>query len=453
MTAPGRVVRVERREHQVAGERGVDGDVGRLEVADLADHDHVGVLAHDVPEARRERQPDLRLDVDLVDAAKLVLDRILDGDDLLVGRVDLVEGGVERRGLAGAGRPGDQEHAVGQADDALDRPPVPLLEAEVVERHQDRRPVEDPHDDALAVERGHRRHAEVEPPPLEAHADAAVLGQAPLGDVQLRHDLDARGDRRLEALRRRLGVEEHAVDAVADPEAVLERLDVDVGRVRLDRVLDEEVDQPDHRRVERHVPERGEVLAAGVVSALVVADRLDDLLDRRRARPEVALDRLEDRGLGGHGQADVDPQRPAQLVDDGRVGRIGAGHHEDAVLDGEGTEAVLAHVLGRQPLEERRARRELLAADVGDLEVAGESLPHLLRAREAEPDQRVGQMLAGGLTVCLGPRQLSVREEACPGQPSSEGRGMAGFHGLEPNSLRQFDTLPDRARGGKECFP
>ena len=175
-----------------------------------------------------------------------------------------------------------------------------------------------------------------------------------------------------------------------------------------------------------------EVLAAGVVSALVVADRLDDLLHRRRAGAEVPLDRLEDRGFGRHRQADVDPQRSAQFVDDGRVGRIGARHHEDAVIDGEGTEAVLTHVLGRQPLEEWRARGELVATDVGDLEVPGQGLSHLLGAREPEPDERVGQMLAGGLTVCLGPRQLCVREEACPGQPSSEGRGMAGIHGVEP---------------------
>ncbi len=41
---PRRVVRVQRRQHQVPGERRLQRDVGRLDVPDLADHDHVRVL-------------------------------------------------------------------------------------------------------------------------------------------------------------------------------------------------------------------------------------------------------------------------------------------------------------------------------------------------------------------------------------------------------------------------
>ena len=39
VSADGRVVGVQRAEHQVAGQRGLDGDLGRLRVADLADQD------------------------------------------------------------------------------------------------------------------------------------------------------------------------------------------------------------------------------------------------------------------------------------------------------------------------------------------------------------------------------------------------------------------------------
>ena len=42
---------------------------------------------------------------------------------------------------------------------------------------------------------------------------------------------------------------QHAVDAEADDEAVLERLDVDVGRVVLDRLRQDRVDQLDDRRL------------------------------------------------------------------------------------------------------------------------------------------------------------------------------------------------------------
>src|SRR5207245_5417374 len=102
------VVGVQRGEDHVSGEGGLDGDVDRLQVADLADQDDVGVLADDVPQAGGEGQPDLRLHRDLIHALQLVFDGILDGEDLAVGRVDLLERRVERGGLAGAGGTGYQ---------------------------------------------------------------------------------------------------------------------------------------------------------------------------------------------------------------------------------------------------------------------------------------------------------------------------------------------------------
>src|SRR5579862_780200 len=44
-----RVVRVERREHEVTGEGGLDRDLGRLAVANLTHHDHVRVGTEDRP--------------------------------------------------------------------------------------------------------------------------------------------------------------------------------------------------------------------------------------------------------------------------------------------------------------------------------------------------------------------------------------------------------------------
>ena len=102
-----RVVGVQGGENQVAGERGVDGDVGGLRIPDLTDHDDVGRLAQHGAQGRCEGHADVGLDHHLVDAGKLVFDRILHGDDLFVGFVDDVETGVKRGGLAGAGGSGD----------------------------------------------------------------------------------------------------------------------------------------------------------------------------------------------------------------------------------------------------------------------------------------------------------------------------------------------------------
>ena len=111
-----RVVRVQRRQHQVAGLRGLDRDLGGLEVADLAHHDHVRVLAQERAQRGGERQAGLVVHVHLVDARQVDLGRVLGGRDVDARLVEDVQAGVERHRLAAAGRPGDEDHAVGAVD-------------------------------------------------------------------------------------------------------------------------------------------------------------------------------------------------------------------------------------------------------------------------------------------------------------------------------------------------
>ena len=83
-----RVVRVKRGEDHVAGERRLQRDLRRLAVADLAHHDDVRILPEDVAERLGEAEPDLRLHGDLVERLDDDLDRILDRDDVHLGRRD-----------------------------------------------------------------------------------------------------------------------------------------------------------------------------------------------------------------------------------------------------------------------------------------------------------------------------------------------------------------------------
>ena len=93
------------------GQRGGD----RLQVAHLADQDHVGVLAQRRTQTEREVGR-IGADLALVDDRALVLvqelDRVLDREDVvLVLGVDHVEHRRQRRRLARAGRAGDQHEA------------------------------------------------------------------------------------------------------------------------------------------------------------------------------------------------------------------------------------------------------------------------------------------------------------------------------------------------------
>src|SRR5258708_24792533 len=116
----GNVVSVHGGENQVAGERGLDGDLRGFLVANFANHDLVGVVAQNVAQAAREGQSLFLINGNLRDAAKHVLDRIFDGDDFVFVGLDFVHGGVQGGCLAGAGWSGNQHHAVGLANIAAE---------------------------------------------------------------------------------------------------------------------------------------------------------------------------------------------------------------------------------------------------------------------------------------------------------------------------------------------
>ena len=98
----------------MARQRGLDGDACRLQVADLADHDDVGVLAQDRAQGVREsrsRWPAWTWT--WLMPLELVFDGVLDREELAVGPVEHLERRVERGGLAAAGGTGDENDAVG----------------------------------------------------------------------------------------------------------------------------------------------------------------------------------------------------------------------------------------------------------------------------------------------------------------------------------------------------
>ena len=197
-----------------------------------------------------------------------------------------------------------------------------------VKRH--RIAVEYSHDHALAVHSRHDRNAQVDGFAADRHLKAAVLGQAPLGDIEPGHDLDARHDGRCEALGRRVTVNQHAIDPVAHPERVFKSLDMDVGGPHLDRPVDQLVDHADHRRL------AGQVLQTLDVKIQAIVARPDQFiavaLDAGLALTIEAVDgRIQDARLGDPHQRLLAGDQPDGI---GSVAVQGIGHRQDdALLD------------------------------------------------------------------------------------------------------------------------
>ena len=241
-------------EHQMAGKGRLDGDLGCFGVADLTHHDLVRIVAQDRAQPARERQPFLFVDGDLRDPVQLVFDRVFDGDDLVFVALDLAQRRVQRGRLARASRAGHQHHPVRFPDVAPEALLVRCAESDhvqgqLLELLAHGLLVQDAQHRVLAEHGGHDRHAEVNLPPLVAHPEAAVLGHAPLGDVEVAHHLDARQDGLVPVLGDRgHGVVQDAIDAVLDRHVRVAGLDVDVAGPPLEGVEHGRVDQLDHWR-------------------------------------------------------------------------------------------------------------------------------------------------------------------------------------------------------------
>ena len=89
--------------------------------------------------------------------------------------------------------------------------------------------VQQPQDHALAVNPRQRGNADVDGPARDPQRNAAVLRQAFLGDVQVRHDLGAGDHQRTQTPAELERFTEYPVDAEAHAQVELARFQVNVG--------------------------------------------------------------------------------------------------------------------------------------------------------------------------------------------------------------------------------
>jgi len=268
--------------------------------------------------------------------------------------------------------------------------------------------VENTHDDAFAVRGGYRGHAQVELLALHAVHDAPVLRQAAFGNVELGHDLDARDHRGGRSRRRRLDFLQHAVDPVAYLEPVFERLDVDIGSPCLHRALQNQVDQPDHRRLGRQV---AQVLDVFLVFALTLRTQtLGDLAHGTAAAAEVALDGVVDLGCDTHPRPHIEPGGHFECLEHGRVLRVGHDHIQRLFVDPDGDQVLLLHEAHRNRIDGRRLLRIVLVHAKRNLEQLGLGDRQVALRNQPKPNQKRQQVAAVLLAVGARPGQILASE-------------------------------------------
>src|SRR5450756_1700450 len=352
---------MQRGQDKVPGQGGLDSDLRRLAIPDLADEHNVGVLTQDAAQAVGERHVRLDVDLHLVESIHLVLDRVLHRDDVLSGRVETVERGVQGRRFAGAGGTRDDDHAIRLADDVVEEVQRITEESKVLKGHHGTALVQDTHNDLLAVDGRQRTDAEVDGLVLDAQGDTAVLRLAPLGDIHVGHDLDAREHAGLDVTRQLLLLLQDTVDTVADAQMVFLWFHVDIRRALDDGLGDDGVDQPDDGRVLTHLTQLLDTdLFATFCDDLGLclgAGFLDGVSDE-----VVLLDSAEDSVLGSDEELCLASVCGKQVVHQLDVGGGAECDADDALLTLERDETV---AFGTRLIHHRQhVRRYLLGHDI-----------------------------------------------------------------------------------------
>ena len=246
--------------------------------------------------------------------------------------------------------------------------------------------VQDADDDLLAVDGGQRGDAHVddllERGGVDLGLDAAVLGQAPLGDVDAGDELEPGRDLVLQVHRRLHVLVQHAVDAQAHAELLFVGLEMDVRSPLDDGVVEDQVDQLDGRGVLVDVPFGVALVFLGLHDLdrgiLAQLDLVEELLGLDAGGGAVILvDGLQDGRFRGDDRLDAQVGGEADLLLDEQVGGVGHGQGQVGADAVDGDHHVLAGDVGLDQLdhllvdlelgEVDRRIAELLAQDLGDI--------------------------------------------------------------------------------------
>ena len=210
-----------------------------------------------------------------------------------------------------------------------------------------------------------------------------------------------------------------AVHAVTDAKLLVVRLDVDVAGVLPHGVVEQVVDQLDHRRLPRHLLQIADVLRDVLderefLESLVIEDVVDhEDVRRRQVRLERGLDVLRRRA----NDLDLASADSLDLIDQEDVGRLADGHGQRAVHFEQGQNDVGFDELARQDLHDLRIAD--FRAHLGIRHAVGfrQRRGDLVLGAVAHLDEQLTEQLAMALVPLLGQGLIDLLlSDDAPGQ-------------------------------------
>ena len=153
---------------------------------------------------------------------------------------------VERRGLAGTRRPRDQDQAFAYVEQLLHPRSIDRIETERLDGAESGARIQDSDYDLLSVRRRQRRDTQVDPSTVDRNASTASLRTQSVGDVHLRHNLDARHEGHANCFGQHQNFLEHAVDPITNGDSGFAGFEMDVAGAGSDPLRHNVIDQLDH---------------------------------------------------------------------------------------------------------------------------------------------------------------------------------------------------------------
>ena len=230
-----RVIGMQGAQHQVPGQGGTHGNRGGFAVANLPNHDDIGILTQHCAQNRCKIKAQFRPHRGLVDSGQVIFDWIFDGDNITLRLVQMLQSGVKSGGFAAPGRPRRQQHAVGQSQHTPEPFQRFLLHSQVFQGEVQRGWIENTQHDLLTKVGRQGGDPDIHPPALADHTDAAVLRTAFFSDIHSGHNFQPRDQRRLALDRGMVVCLQLSIDPETDAEDLFIAFHVNVAGPKANR--------------------------------------------------------------------------------------------------------------------------------------------------------------------------------------------------------------------------